>query len=271
MKRSVMNLTKIKLIYFSPTRSTKNILEHIAKGTQIETVEHIDLTHPEAKIQEFKALNDELAILGVPVYGGRVPIDAIHRIQRLKANKTPAVIVVVYGNRAYEGALLELKDLVVEAGFIPIAGAAFIGEHTYSNENTPIAAGRPDENDIRKAYDFGAKIMKQVGSLTSYNTIFQLQANAVYSAIERNKRLKIPPSTKESLCKLCRICLTVCPTAAITMNNHVMTEQNLCISCCACVKFCPHQARIMQDPRIKQIAERLSTNFKERKEPEIFV
>ena len=44
----------------------------------------------------------------------RIPIDAVHRLGRLKGHDTPAVIIVVYGNRAYEDALLELKDLAVE-------------------------------------------------------------------------------------------------------------------------------------------------------------
>ena len=56
----------------------------------------------------FNEWNNVLSIIGVPVYGGRVPVEAISRLQRLKANNTPAVIVVVYGNRDYNDAILEL-------------------------------------------------------------------------------------------------------------------------------------------------------------------
>ena len=52
---------------------------------------------------------------------------------RLQAHNTPAVCVVVYGNRAYDDALLELKDILTERGCRPIAGAAFIGEHSFSD------------------------------------------------------------------------------------------------------------------------------------------
>ena len=57
---------------------------------------------------------------------------------------TPAVCVVVYGNRAYDDALLELKDILARRGCRPIAGAAFIGEHSFATPETPTARGRPD-------------------------------------------------------------------------------------------------------------------------------
>jgi hypothetical protein len=49
------------------------------------------------------------------VYAGRISADAKFRLQRIKANNTQAVIVVMYGNREYEDALLELNDIVVNA------------------------------------------------------------------------------------------------------------------------------------------------------------
>jgi len=55
-------------------------------------------------------------------------------LRRIKVNNTPAAVVVVYGNREYENAFLELRDIVVELGFRPIAGGAFIGEHSYNRD-----------------------------------------------------------------------------------------------------------------------------------------
>jgi len=42
-------------------------------------------------------MNDELTIIGTPVYAGRVPPEAVRRLRRIKGNNTPAVVVVVYG------------------------------------------------------------------------------------------------------------------------------------------------------------------------------
>ena len=162
-----MNFNTIRLVYFSPTKTTQKILEGIAQGTAIGKVEQLDLTPPEAKTPGLDEMQDELVLLGVPVYSGRVPLEAVPRLQRLKANRTPAVIIVVYGNREFEDALLELKDLARESGFIPVAGGAFIGEHSFANDTTPIANGRPDPEDLLKAKEFGMKIQEKMKGIDS--------------------------------------------------------------------------------------------------------
>ena len=105
---------------------------------------------------------EELVLFGAPVYGGRIPPLAAKRLSRLKGNQTPAVVIVVYGNRAFEDALLELSDLVRARGFIPIAGAAFIGEHSFSTHDNPIAKARPDQADLKNAEIFGEKIKEKI-------------------------------------------------------------------------------------------------------------
>ena len=106
-----MKNNTIKLLYFSPTGTTRKVLESIAKGITDRIVEHIDLTMPENGQKPVPPFKDEIVLIGVPVYGGRVPVEAIKRLQRITANKTLAIPVVVYGNREFEDALLELKNL----------------------------------------------------------------------------------------------------------------------------------------------------------------
>ena len=115
------------LVYFSPTGTTRKVLKGIIEGLQDGTVHEIDLTPPSAEGYDRALKTEGLTLIGAPVYAGRIPDTAVQRLKRLKADKTPAVIVVVYGNRAYEDALLELSTIVRETGFIPIAAGAFIG------------------------------------------------------------------------------------------------------------------------------------------------
>ena len=70
---------------------------------------------------------------------------AMERIRMFKGNATPVIPVVVYGNRDYEDALKELSDALSAQGFVPVSAGAFIGEHSYSRKDMPIAAGRPDK------------------------------------------------------------------------------------------------------------------------------
>ena len=114
-------------------------------------------------------------MLGAPVYGGRLPAVAIERFERIKAAGTLAVPVVVYGNREFEDALLELKNLALELGFQPVAGGAFVGEHSFETEDSPIAHGRPDGQDAQKAVDFGAKTKDKVAALASPEALGELE------------------------------------------------------------------------------------------------
>ena len=266
-----MNFKAIKLVYFSPTRTTQKILEGIAQGTEVGTVEHLDLTPPESKTLNLNEMQDELVLLGVPVYSGRVPLEAVAKLQRLRADRIPAVIIVVYGNREFEDALLELKDLAQESGFVPIAGGAFIGEHSFANDTTPIANGRPDAADLIKAREFGLKIRGKMKDIDSIDEVSQLEVPGNSPYKKRKKRAEISPSTQSDPCTLCKTCAAVCPVAAITVEETVETDKLACILCCACVKNCPTGARVVEEPALIQMAQWLRTNCQTRKEPEIFM
>ena len=266
-----MNSTLVKLVYFSPTRTTQRVIEAIAQGVECPEVERVDLTTPLAMAHTQVEMQNDLAIIGCPVYGGRLPVDAVSRLRRLKGNGTPAVIVVVYGNRAYEDALLELTDLALEAGFRPIAAGAFIGEHSFSHDASPIAVGRPDANDLRRARDFGAMIRAKMNDVQALDEISALRVPGNFPYKERGGLSNVSPVTREAACSSCGRCAPVCPLGAITIGDTVATDATQCIRCCACVKSCADGARIMEDPRVRQVAEMLSANCRERKEPETYL
>lgn len=266
-----MKVDSVKLAYFSPTGTTKKVVEGIAATIGAKNVEHINLTSPDTMSMESIEIKDGLVILGAPVYGGRIPTEAVERFRKLKGNGVPAVIVVVYGNRAYEDALVELRDIAIEQGFKPIAGGAFIGEHSFSSEDSPLAAGRPDTQDIAIAHDFGHRIAEDMKEIENTDNIHKLDVPGNTTLKERHEREKIPPATDESLCKKCMTCAEACPTASITINNKVNTNADSCILCCACVKICPTSARKMKSPMIDRIREWLSNTCKDRKEPELFL
>ena len=266
-----MRIASVKLIYFSPTRTTAKVLETIAQGIKIVPDEHFDFTLPSARMLKIAELSNELAIIGSPVYAGRLPTDVVSRFRRLKGNGAPAVIVVVYGNRAYEDALLELRDRVVELGFTPIAAGAFIGEHSYSNSVTPVAVGRPDVEDLIKAEEFGRMIHEKINNMRKLDEMVPLKVPGNFPYKELKMLSGIAPVTHETICSKCGTCSSVCPTAAIEVEDSVVSDSSLCVRCCACIKSCPTGARTMEDPRVKQLGEWLTTNCIMRKEPEVYL
>jgi len=266
-----MNIHSVKLVYFSPTGTSKRIAEAIAKGIQASS-EHLDLTPPTARTLQFEKIHDELAIIATPVYAGRIPPEAVYRLRRLSADNTPAVLVAVYGNRHYDDALIELRDLAIELGFKPVAGGAFIGEHSYSTAEVPTAHGRPDADDLEKAVEFGRKIKEKMRGVSEPQDIPSLKVpgNHPYREGMRATSEPIEPVTREDLCIKCGKCADVCPTSAVTVGNVVTTKADACIRCCACVKNCPTGARVMR-PRMQQASKWLHTNYSERREPETYL
>ncbi len=265
-----MEVKQVKLIYFSPTGTTQKVLESITKGINVEDVEHINLTLPEGALQAIPPFSDELVIIGAPVYGGRLPVEAINRFKQLKASKTLAILIVVYGNREFEDALLELKDLAIELGFVPVAGGAFIGEHSFASEDAPIANGRPDSADVQIAGDFGARIKVKVTALQSADAQKDLVVPGRFPYEGGPRPMAVAPVTNEDTCTLCGTCADVCPTAAISINESVATEIDLCIRCSACIKNCPTDARVWEDSMMEKIAKWLNENCSTRKEPQLF-
>ena len=266
-----MDVKQVKLIYFSATGTTQKVLESVAKGITAEEVEHINLTLPKDAQQTIPPFSDELVIIGAPVYGGRLPVDAVNRFRQLKASNTLAVLIVVYGNRAFEDALLELKNLSIELGFKPVAGGAFIGEHSFATMDVPIANGRPDSQDLQIAFDFGEKIKANVTAYPSPDAEMNLKVPGRFPYMASGARsMAVSPVTQEETCTVCGTCAEVCPAAAISINGNVATEIEQCIRCCACIKNCPTGARVMENNMMKNLAKGLSQYFSYPKEPRIF-
>ena len=146
---------------FSPTGGTSKIAAAIA-GARMGT--RIDLCCPVEPQKNPRRGSDSG---GGPVYGGRIPAIAAQRLLALQGSGNPAIAVVVYGNRAYDDALLELRNVLTDAGHQVVAAAAFIAEHSIIRS---IAADRPHAGDLARAVEFGSAVETKLnGGLTTVN------------------------------------------------------------------------------------------------------
>lgn len=263
-----MQVTKLHLVYFSPAGTTKKTIYSIARAMNMKNIQEHDLSKHEIREKTLVFNENDLVLLAMPVYYGRIP-SLFHNLNNLKGNNTPAVYIAVYGNREYEDGLLELKDIGEKSGFKSIAAAAFVGEHSLNNK---IATGRPDADDEQEQIVFGKKIMEKINSLGAINEINDLNVkgsypyrpfNSVHFEIDVNDR-----------CISCGTCAEGCPLQVIDRHTFKITDHNKCIFCFRCVKYCPVNARgIINHQRagfeekMKQLAKACS----QRKKGEIFI
>ncbi len=275
-----MNIRSVTGIYFSPTGTTKTIAESIVQGIAPESAERVDVTKRSLRGQYPLDYQGDLAILATPVYYGRVPEEAAAYFGTLTAERTPVVLAVVYGNREFEDALIELRDIVEARGFIPVAGGAFIAEHSYSSSSHPIAQGRPDEADLEAARRFGNSVRQKLRGLDSLDAMPPVSVPGNFPYAEPKNLLLIKearavvsltPETDLGACTQCGQCAEVCPTGAISEDDVTKTDKWQCMICFACVKACPEGARQMKDPYFRAAIQQLHEECRERKEPALYL
>ena len=149
---------KIYEICFSPTGGTKIAADMLAKGLTGE-IQTVDLTDSKMNFSDISLEEEDLTVIAVPSYGGRVPEPAVKRISVIRGNGAKAVLVCAYGNRAYEDTLAELQDTAKQAGFRIVAAVAAITEHSIARQ---FAAGRPDVQDQAQLHAFAEKIQAKL-------------------------------------------------------------------------------------------------------------
>ena len=106
-------------IFFSPTGGTKKVADIVAKGTKLYTKE-IDLIKEPDKLMKVSFEKEDLCLVAVPSYGGRIPSTVTDMFCNVKADGTKAILVAVFGNRAIDDTLLELQDVLEASGFVCI-------------------------------------------------------------------------------------------------------------------------------------------------------
>jgi ferredoxin/flavodoxin len=274
-----MQIEKVYAVYFSGTGTTEKVVCAVAEelAAKLGTAwEAFDFTSPASRTQKKVFARGDLVVLGTPVYAGRVPNVLLPYLTgQLRGGDALAVPVVLFGNRNFDDALIELRNILEDDGFHTVAGAGFVGEHSFSRV---LGAGRPDGRDMALTGQFAAGVAEKVAALETWPAPIavrgEMPLRPYYTPRDRAGKsiniLKVKPKTDEGKCTQCGLCAALCPMGSISKEDPAVVS-GICIKCGACVKKCPNGAKYYDDAGYLYHQHELEEGYARRAEPEIFL
>ncbi len=248
-------------LIFSPTGGVEKVARAVTGrlGPDFKTV---DLCSRSDDFSRYSFGKDDIAVIALPSYGGRVPALAAERLRKIHGSGARCVLVCVYGNRAYEDTLAEMEDIARECGFVTVAAISAVAEHSIAHQ---YAAGRPDEADAAQLEGFAEKIREKLDSGAVGG--LHIPGNRPYKKAGGGGL--VPKAADE--CVKCGLCAKQCPACAIDSSNPKTTDGKKCISCMRCVVRCPKNARKVNGVMLSAVSLALKKACSERKDCELFI
>lgn len=253
---------KLYQIYFSPTGGTKRVTEILGSAWDCEKKE-IDLFSNKEDGIENSFTPEDICIVAVPSFGGRVPSAALALLKNMKGGGSRTILTAVYGNRDYDDTLLELKETLDKAGFHCVAAVAAVAEHSIIHK---FGAGRPDSEDKKELEDFAGKIKIHLEG-NWIGKELSVPGNHPYR--EYNGVPMKPAADKN--CTGCGLCVQQCPVGAIPPQDPASVEKDKCISCMHCIAICPNHARRNKKLLLFIASQKMKKSCSSRKENSLFL
>lgn len=272
-------ITKLYLVYFSPSGSTEKAVRTVASGIEGVPVETIDLLTSASRKKRYTFGADDIVIFGMMTAGKLFTLsDEIFAC--LEGNDAAFVGVATFGNGYYGIALTEMYERAVSRGFKVAAMGAFVARHSM---DTAIAEGRPDAEDLEAMRKFGrdayAKILAGNYELhdkpgTNWSSWDMGNKVIAYRVEHPEVPYALPAECKaksiSDACIKCGNCVRHCPVDAIDIEARKF-DVDKCIGCWGCINRCLKHAITSTSKQVAEIMSSFGAASTKRLEPEIFM
>lgn len=287
-----MKIKKVTAAFFSPGGNVEKIAMTIGEtaadilGAEFEI---FDFLLPDAREKGRSFGADELLVIGLPVFAGRLPNKILHFVQNgfkagKKARETSmnvpntsdkgnaiCIPFVSFGNRAFDDGLSELVMEMRNSGFTVAGAAAVVGEHSFCGA---LATGRPDDEDLREVVRFSNQVCEKIiaadgTGIDDISVPGNTPPGPYYTPLrtdgEKAVFLKAKPATDKDKCNGCMDCVRRCPMGTIRAEDPTDVS-GICIKCQACVKVCHAGAKYFNDPDFLSHRDYLDQHHREKKD-----
>ena len=246
-------------ITFSPTGGTQKVADILAAefAPTSKTVDLLD------DIRETVFSADDICVIAMPAFSGRVPSVCEQRMEKLQGNGARAILVAVFGNRAIDDTLLDMKELALAAGFIPVAAIEAVAEHSILRK---FGAGRPDGGDVGELKNFAQKI-KAAMETGAVSADLAVPGNIPHKQRTNGAMKPYGGAT----CNSCGLCVWRCPVRAIPKDEPQNVDKEKCISCLHCIAICPRSARHLAPELLAASEEKMAPLLSGRKENKLYL
>ncbi len=274
-----MSITKLHLVYFSPSGTTEKVVRAIASGIEGLTAETHDLLPSANRRKKHVFGPNDLVVFGC-MTAQKLFTLSDEMFACLEGHDTPFIGAITYGNGFYGIALNELLRRAEGSGFKVAALGAFIAKHSIDPD---AGLGRPDASDLAAMRDYGRRAYEKIASgdlvlhtLPKTNWSYCDGPNKIIAQREANPEepYQLPPEYKEKEftddCINCGNCVRHCPVDAIDLPAKTF-DLAKCIGCWGCINRCPRKAIRSTSKTMADITAAFADAYKRRLEPETFL
>lgn len=254
----------VNTLCFSPTGGTRRVVDALVGAWSGEGAT-LDLSDRAVDFAAQAYGEGDVCLIGVPSFGGRVPDAALEHLALVDGGGAAAVLVVAYGNRAYDDTLLELADAAKASGFRVVAAVAAATEHSIMRQ---FGTGRPDVRDLEELHAFANRIASAVDGAAA-RTLEEpvLPGSHPFRAYDG---VPFKPKAGKA-CTDCGSCARSCPVGAIPEADPTCTDKDRCISCMRCIVLCPQGARKLNRAVLFVAGKKMAKVCGSRKPNELFL